>query len=112
MGGPSGLVPGGYAEGTEAMPDDGAMAREPRRAAANGGPAASPSASARTEEESVIEDRGSFSHAVCRVCGWAGPGRRSRQVARGDATQHVEAEHAGTDDDLLVDEGAETGTSG
>jgi hypothetical protein len=99
-------------EGAEAMPDDGAMAREPRSAAANAGHAASPPASAGTEEESVIEERGSFSHAVCRVCGWAGPGRRSRQVARGDATQHVEAEHVATDDDLLMDEGAETGTSG
>lgn len=99
-------------ERDKAMPDDGAMAREPRRAAANAGPPASPSASAQTEEESVIEDRGSFSHAVCRVCGWAGPGRRSRKVARGDAAQHVEAEHAGMDDDQLMDEAAETGTPG
>ena len=89
------------------------MAHEPRRPAANAGPAASPPAPpVRTEEGTVIEDRGSFSHAVCRVCGWAGPGRRSRQVAREDATQHLDAEHATTDDDLLVDEASETGTSG
>ncbi|KQZ90096.1 hypothetical protein ASD62_13110 [Phycicoccus sp. Root563] len=44
---------------------------------------------ARTGEPPQVEDRGSFSHAVCRVCGWSGPGRRSRQVSRRDAEQHV-----------------------
>lgn len=61
----------------------------------------------------MIEDRGSFSHGVCRVCGWAGPGRRSREVAREDAMQHLETEHvAPTGDDLLMDDASETGTSG
>jgi hypothetical protein len=38
---------------------------------------------------SVIEDRGSFSYGVCRVCGWSGPGRRSRRVATVDAQGHL-----------------------
>ena len=41
-------------------------------------------------EASFEEDRGSFSHAVCRVCGWAGPGRRSRRLAREDSVAHTE----------------------
>ena len=41
-------------------------------------------------EASSVEDRGSFSHAVCRVCGWAGPGRRSRRLAREDIVAHTE----------------------
>jgi hypothetical protein len=36
-----------------------------------------------------IVDKGSFSHAVCRACGWRGPGRRSRRVAGVDASNHV-----------------------
>jgi hypothetical protein len=43
-----------------------------------------------TGEPTQVEDRGSFSHAVCRVCGWSGPGRRSRQVSRRDAAGHVD----------------------
>ncbi|HET8981701.1 MAG TPA: hypothetical protein VFN47_03375 [Pedococcus sp.] len=35
-----------------------------------------------------VEDRGSFSHGVCRVCGWSGPGRRSRQRAGADLAGH------------------------
>jgi hypothetical protein len=35
-----------------------------------------------------VEDRGSFSHGVCRVCGWSGPGRRSRRVSSKDAAAH------------------------
>src|SRR2546423_235144 len=31
--------------------------------------------------ETEIEERGSFSNALCRVCGWRGPPRRSRRVA-------------------------------
>ncbi|QGN58916.1 hypothetical protein [Nostocoides sp. HKS02] len=38
---------------------------------------------------SAIIDKGSFSHAVCRACGWRGPGRRSRRVAGVDASSHV-----------------------
>ncbi|TPG14170.1 hypothetical protein EAH86_18135 [Pedococcus bigeumensis] len=41
-------------------------------------------------EPPVVEDRGSFSHAVCRVCGWSGPGRRSRRVSREDSRAHQE----------------------
>lgn len=36
-----------------------------------------------------VEDRGSFSHGVCRECGWRGPGRRARRVARLDVTAHL-----------------------
>jgi hypothetical protein len=39
--------------------------------------------------DGAAEDRGSFSHGVCRVCGWRGPGRRSRRVARHDAAAHL-----------------------
>ncbi|MFD4241994.1 hypothetical protein ACFWP3_10395 [Streptomyces sp. NPDC058525] len=33
-------------------------------------------------------DRGSFCLAVC-TCGWKGPARRSRDLARKDATRHA-----------------------
>ncbi len=36
------------------------------------------------------EERGSFTHGVCRVCGWRGPGRRSRGRARADVSAHQE----------------------
>src|SRR5680860_846417 len=36
-----------------------------------------------------IEDRGSFTHGVCRSCTWAGPGRRSRGGAASDAELHA-----------------------
>lgn len=42
-----------------------------------------------SEFGSVVVDKGSFSHAVCRACGWRGPGRRSRRVAGLDASSHV-----------------------
>ena len=35
-----------------------------------------------------LEDRGSFTHGVCRSCTWVGPGRRSRGVAARDAELH------------------------
>jgi hypothetical protein len=38
----------------------------------------------------IVQDRGSFSHAVCRACGWSGPGRRSRFRARQDLAEHLE----------------------
>ncbi len=41
-----------------------------------------------------VVDRGSFTHAHCEPCGWTGPGRRSRAVARRDATDHTEGECA------------------
>jgi hypothetical protein len=34
------------------------------------------------------EDRGSFTHAVCRACGWRGPGRRARATAERDLELH------------------------
>jgi hypothetical protein len=50
----------------------------------------------RHEEDRVIpdaawpsEDRGSFSHGVCRSCTWVGPGRRSRGVAASDSELHA-----------------------
>ncbi|MET9961113.1 hypothetical protein ABZ128_19010 [Streptomyces sp. NPDC006326] len=33
-------------------------------------------------------ERGSFCLAVC-TCGWTGPARRSRDLARKDATRHT-----------------------
>jgi hypothetical protein len=36
----------------------------------------------------LLEERGSFTHAVCGVCGWSGPGRRSRERARKDVVGH------------------------
>lgn len=38
-----------------------------------------------------VEDRGSFSHGICRVCGWLGPGRRARRTSHRDAAAHAEA---------------------
>ncbi|MHB8275139.1 MAG: DUF6349 family protein [Dermatophilaceae bacterium] len=35
------------------------------------------------------EDRGSFTHGVCRSCTWVGPGRRSRGVAASDSELHA-----------------------
>ncbi|MFF4648007.1 hypothetical protein [Streptomyces sp. NPDC001389] len=35
-------------------------------------------------------ERGSFCLAVCS-CGWTGPARRSRDLARRDATRHTSA---------------------
>jgi len=37
---------------------------------------------------SGTEDRGSFTHAVCRACGWRGPGRRARATAERDLELH------------------------
>jgi len=34
------------------------------------------------------QDRGSFTHGVCRSCTWLGPGRRSRALASTDAKLH------------------------
>jgi hypothetical protein len=66
------------------MPDDGAMALQ-----LDGGADGEP-----TE----VEDRGSFSHGVCRVCGWLGPGRRARQVSHRDAATHAESCPGAPDD--------------
>jgi len=40
------------------------------------------------EPPPATQDRGSFTHGVCRVCGWRGPARRSRRVATEDAHTH------------------------
>ena len=37
----------------------------------------------------LVEDRGSFTHGVCRSCTWVSPGRRSRAVAASDAELHA-----------------------
>jgi len=44
-----------------------------------------------------IEDRGSFTHGVCRSCAWSGAGRRSRGVAVSDADLHALAGCESTD---------------
>ncbi|WP_407912233.1 hypothetical protein [Kitasatospora sp. NE20-6] len=36
----------------------------------------------------AVEERGSFSFAVCS-CGWFAPARRSRDKARRDADEHL-----------------------
>lgn len=35
-----------------------------------------------------VAERGSFAHATCDECGWRGPGRRARSVAREDGDLH------------------------
>ncbi|GAA2737788.1 hypothetical protein GCM10009867_26370 [Pedococcus aerophilus] len=62
---------------------------------------------AREGEPTHVEDRGSFSHAVCHVCGWTGPGRRARQGSRRDAAKHLDERHSGaaTDDGRRDDRG-------
>jgi hypothetical protein len=42
-------------------------------------------------QQTEVEDRGSFSHGVCRVCGWLGPGRRARRTSHRDAADHAES---------------------
>jgi len=44
-----------------------------------------------------VEDRGSFTHGVCRSCSWTGSGRRSRGVAASDAELHALAGCENTD---------------
>jgi len=40
-----------------------------------------------------VDEHGAFAFASCPVCGWRGPGRRSRDRARKDHTHHLVAEH-------------------
>ena len=68
------------------MPDDGTMPLQVE-GAPEGGP---------TE----VEDRGSFSHGICRVCGWLGPGRRARRTSHRDAAAHAEECPGAPVDDL------------
>ncbi|MFI5758944.1 hypothetical protein [Streptomyces sp. NPDC051569] len=50
-------------------------------------PAATPPPTASPHTASTIE-RGSFCLARC-TCGWSGPARRSRDLARTDAAKHA-----------------------
>jgi hypothetical protein len=36
-----------------------------------------------------VAEQGAFAFAHCKVCGWQGPGRRSRERARKDLTHHL-----------------------
>jgi hypothetical protein len=36
-----------------------------------------------------VSEQGAFAFATCPVCGWRGPGRRSRERARQDLTDHL-----------------------
>ncbi|MCJ0873611.1 hypothetical protein [Streptomyces sp. AP-93] len=47
-----------------------------------------PAPASPTGHATSTSDRGSFSLAVC-TCGWRGPARRSRDLARKDATGHA-----------------------
>ncbi|MFJ9945949.1 hypothetical protein [Streptomyces erythrochromogenes] len=47
----------------------------------------------RTSHTTSTADRGSFCLAVCS-CGWKGPARRSRDLARKDAAGHEAADTA------------------
>ncbi|WP_327284100.1 MULTISPECIES: hypothetical protein [unclassified Streptomyces] len=40
------------------------------------------------EHDTSTTERGSFCLALC-TCGWRGPARRSRDLARKDATRHT-----------------------
>ncbi|WP_405756342.1 hypothetical protein [Streptomyces sp. NBC_00073] len=40
------------------------------------------------EHDTSTAERGSFCLALC-TCGWRGPARRSRDLARKDATRHT-----------------------
>ncbi|MFE0458656.1 hypothetical protein ACFW1A_05260 [Kitasatospora sp. NPDC058965] len=51
------------------------------------GPAA-PEPEAAPGHAVTVSERGSFAHAACS-CGWFAPGRRSRDKARRDATEHL-----------------------
>ncbi|MEU8775183.1 hypothetical protein [Streptomyces sp. NPDC048606] len=48
-----------------------------------------PTASSDTVHRTDTAERGSFCLAVCD-CGWKGPARRSRDLARRDATRHTD----------------------
>nr|WP_308343900.1 hypothetical protein [Streptomyces sp. MK37H] len=51
------------------------------------------------QNRTTTVERGSFSIARC-TCGWSGPARRARAVARDDAAAHATARHisSGTSD--------------
>ncbi|MFZ3498673.1 hypothetical protein ACODT5_36505 [Streptomyces sp. 5.8] len=54
------------------------------------GPGTDPAQTPPTDHATSTSDRGSFSLAVC-TCGWRGPARRSRDLARKDASGHAPA---------------------
>ncbi|MGW5400842.1 hypothetical protein [Streptomyces sp. NPDC003952] len=56
----------------------------PREPGPGTGPAPAPS----TDHATSTSERGSFSLAAC-TCGWRGPARRSRDLARKDAAAHA-----------------------
>ncbi|MFI5766642.1 hypothetical protein ACIA8F_37635 [Streptomyces sp. NPDC051563] len=56
----------------------------PREPAPGTGPAPALS----TDHATSTSERGSFSLAAC-TCGWRGPARRSRDLARKDAAAHA-----------------------
>jgi hypothetical protein len=58
--------------------------------------------SASTESADSV-DVGSFTHGVCRVCGWRGPGRRSRRLAAQDAATHLGACEMAGDASFVAD---------
>ncbi|MFJ6798320.1 hypothetical protein [Streptomyces sp. NPDC091268] len=71
-----------HTEATAAAPPDSVP--PPRGAAGPVGPPGPPAG-----HSTSTADRGSFCLAVC-TCGWKGPARRSRDLARKDATRHTQ----------------------
>ena len=53
--------------------------------AGKGSPAVAEAPTAKSEG---VEEDGAFAYASCQVCGWRGPGRRSRDRARKDLKHH------------------------
>lgn len=49
-----------------------------------------------SQETWSLTERGSFTHGVCRVCDWVGPGRRAPRSAAVDAELHAETVHPST----------------
>lgn len=47
-----------------------------------------PDAAAGADE---VQERGAFAYGSCEMCGWQGPGRRSRDRARKDLKHHLES---------------------
>ncbi|WP_443046188.1 hypothetical protein [Streptomyces sp. NBC_00335] len=52
------------------------------------GPGTDPAPTPSADHATSTSERGSFSLAAC-TCGWRGPARRSRDLARKDATGHA-----------------------
>ncbi|GAA3361726.1 hypothetical protein GCM10017744_049580 [Streptomyces antimycoticus] len=48
------------------------------------------------QDRTTTVEKGSFSTARC-TCGWYGPARRARGLARDDAAAHVTARHSPSD---------------